>query len=45
MLAINVSMMTSLVTGIVCGFVIFLAVSRFGAGSPRHAAKSRGRSA
>ena len=35
MLALDISMMTSLVTGILCGVVIFLAVAHFGADRPR----------
>jgi hypothetical protein len=45
MLAIDITMMTSLVTAIVCGLVIFVAVCTFGAEQPRQAARSRGRRA
>jgi fucose permease len=45
MLAIDISKLTSIVTGIVCGLVIFVAVCAFGAERPRQAARSRGRKA
>lgn len=43
MLAIDISKLTSLVTGIVSGLVVFVAVSVFGAERPRQATRSRAR--
>jgi hypothetical protein len=43
MLAISISKPTSIVTAVVCALIIFFAVRLFGADSPRHAARSRGR--